>query len=116
MPGPPPPRNLLWSVTDARDVAQAFRLAVKNKELAHNVFGITGYDTCSLVPSQELVTRYFPQVPVGSALEGCATLASYNKATRLLGYRPRYSWRTSDFQDWLESTIGPRRKMPIHSQ
>jgi hypothetical protein len=103
-------------VGDRHTGRSASILAVENQELGHDVFGINGYDTCSLVPSQELVNRYFPQIPVRSALGGCATLVSYNKATRLLGYRPRYSWRTSDFRDWLESTVGRRLKMPMHPQ
>ena len=28
---------------------------------------------------------------------------SHEKATRLLGYQPRYSWRESDFRSWLET-------------
>jgi nucleoside-diphosphate-sugar epimerase len=105
MPGPPPPRNLLWAVGDARDVAQAFRLAVENRELLHEVFAINGNDTCSLIPTAELIARYFPLVPLRAALDGFAALVSCEKAARLLGYKPRYSWRESDFRNWLDATI-----------
>jgi nucleoside-diphosphate-sugar epimerase len=104
IPGPAPPRNILWGVVDARDVAQAFRLAVEDQNLLHEVFAINGYDTCSLVPTRELIARYYPQVPVRAALDGFASLVSCEKATRLLGYRPQYSWRVSDFRNWLEAT------------
>jgi nucleoside-diphosphate-sugar epimerase len=102
VPGPPSPRNNLWAVTDARDAAQAFRLAVEDDRLKHDVFFINGDDTCSTVESRELVARHFPGVPLKSPLEGHASLVSHAKATRLLGYRPRYTWRKSDFADWLE--------------
>lgn len=105
MPGPPRPRNLLWAVGDARDVAQCFRLAVENSELLHEVFALNSYETCSFTPTRELVARYFPQVPVRSALEGFATLVSCEKAVRLLGYQPRHSWHSSDFADWLERSV-----------
>jgi nucleoside-diphosphate-sugar epimerase len=101
-PGPPSPRNNLWAVTDARDAAQAFRLAVEDDHLRHEVFFINSDDTCSLVPSRELVARHFPGVPLKAALEGHASLVSHEKATRLLGYRPRYTWRQGDFQAWRE--------------
>jgi nucleoside-diphosphate-sugar epimerase len=102
IPGPPPPRNLLWAVTDARDAAQAFRLAVEDGKLLHEVFAINGDDTCSLMKTRELIARYYPNVPLRVPLEGYYSLVSHEKATRLLGYRPRYTWRVGEFRDWLE--------------
>jgi nucleoside-diphosphate-sugar epimerase len=101
IPGPPRPQNLLWAVTDARDVAQAFRLAVEDESILHEVFAINGHDTCSLTPTEELVDRYYPQVALRAPLKGFATLISTQKAARLLGYKPLFSWRQSDFQTWL---------------
>jgi nucleoside-diphosphate-sugar epimerase len=101
VPGPPSPRNNLWAVTDARDAAQAFRLAVEDTQLLHEVFYINGDDTCSLEETRELVGRHYPRVPVKAPLVGHASLVSHEKATRLLGYRPQYTWRNSDFQRWL---------------
>lgn len=100
-PGPPPPRNLLWAVSDARDVAQAFRLAVEATSLSHEVFAINSDETCSFTSTAELVRHHYPHVPVKSAVNGFATLVSVEKAGRLLGYKPRFSWRSSDFYDWL---------------
>ena len=102
IPGPPRPRNLLWAVTDARDAAQAFRLAVENSKLKHEVFLINGDDTCSLEETPKLIARWFPNVPLKKPLTGFDTLLSHDKATRLLGYQPRYTWRNSDFRRWLE--------------
>lgn len=101
VPGPPSPRNNLWAVTDARDAAQAFRLAVENETLSHEVFYINGDDTCSYQQTRELVARHFPETPLKAPLEGHASLVSHDKATRLLGYRPNYTWRDSDFNEWL---------------
>ena len=106
MPGPPSPRNNLWAVTDARDAARAFRLAVENDRLGHEVFLINGADSCSRMDSRTLVERHYPRVPLRAPLEGHASLVSHAKATRLLGYRPRYSWRQSDFADWLRRQGG----------
>jgi len=100
-PGPPRPRNLLWAVTDARDAGQAFRLAVENEGLQHEVLLINAGDTCSLEQTPQLIARWFPDVPLKRPLQGFDSLISYDKATRLLGYRPRYTWRQSEFSEWM---------------
>lgn len=102
VPGPPRPRNLLWAVTDARDAAQVFRLAVEDDNLLHEVFLINSDDTCSPTETPELISRYFADVPLKKPLEGYASLISHEKATHLLGYEPRYSWRRGDFSDWMQ--------------
>ena len=102
VPGPPSPRNILWAFTDARDAAQAFRLAVENDEIVQEVFLINGDDTCSTTATRTLIARYYPDVPLKEPLEGYATLWSHEKATRMLGYRPQYTWREGDFRDWME--------------
>jgi nucleoside-diphosphate-sugar epimerase len=98
--------NNLWAVTDVRDAARAFRLAVENDEIVHEVFLINGDVTCSTVKTRALISRYYPDVPVKTPLEGNASLASNKKAARMLGYRPQYTWRESDFQIWMESDAG----------
>ncbi len=107
VPGPPSPRNNLWAVTDARDAAQAFRQALEDERLGHEVLFINGDDTSSVVPSRELAARHPPGVPLKRPLEGHASLVSHEKATRLLGFRPRYTWRRSDFQVWLDGQRTP---------
>ncbi len=101
VPGPPAPRNILWGFTDARDTAQAVRLAVENEDLKYEVFVFGGYDTSSRVETPELLSRYYSHVPLKRPLQGYASLWSNQKATRLLGYQPQYTWRQGDFADWL---------------
>ena len=101
-PGPPSPNNLLWAVTDVRDAIQAFRLALENTEITHEVFLINADDTCSKTQTADLIGHYFPRVSLKAKLEGYASLVSHAKATRMLGYHPRYTWRNSDFSKWLQ--------------
>ena len=86
--------RVLWAVTDARDAAHAFRLALENDQIQHEVFLINGDDTCSLMETRALVAAHYPSVPLRAPLEGHASLFSHDKATRMLGYRPQYTWRT----------------------
>jgi len=109
VPGPPLPRVRLWGYTDARDTAQAIRLALENQGVTHDVFLTSADDTCSLEETSVLISCYFAGVPVYSSLAGYTSLFSHAKATRVLGYRPQYSWRNSDFSAWL---FGRRAAQP----
>ena len=59
----------------------------------HEALIIAAADTILEVSSAELAARYFPDVPIRGDLDGCQALLSIEKARRLLGYEPRYSWR-----------------------
>ncbi len=107
-PGPVSPRKNLWAVVDARDVAVAFRLAVEQPSSGHEVFNLNGDDTCSLLSTQVLLTRYFPNIPSHTKLEHFDSLISNHKAARLLGFRPQHSWRRSDFGEWLTRHLGSK--------
>jgi nucleoside-diphosphate-sugar epimerase len=96
-------------------VAQCFRLAVEDKDILHEVFALNSHETCSFVPTRELVARYFPRVPLRSPLDGFATLVSCDKAARLLGYQPRHSWRTSEFAQWLERSVPQEMLQKAHA-
>ncbi len=101
-PGPPRPSDLLWAVTDVRDAVQALVLALEETSIEHDVFHINAADTCSTTPTPTLIERHFPQVPINQSLEGHASLISHARASRLLGYQPRHTWRNSDFSRWLD--------------
>jgi nucleoside-diphosphate-sugar epimerase len=83
----------LWGYIDARDGAQAVRLALESRITGTDVFIIANADTVMSRPSADLVAEVFPNVPVKRPLEGQETLLSIDKARRVLGYEPRHSWR-----------------------
>ncbi|SHN15442.1 NAD-dependent epimerase/dehydratase family protein [Cryptosporangium aurantiacum] len=85
----------LWSYIDARDGAQAVRRALDLDVTGLDVFLIANADTVSSIPSSELADRYFPDVPRKRELTGTESLQSIEKARRVLGYEPQYSWRTA---------------------
>ena len=95
-------RSNLWTVTDARDAARAFRLAVENDTIGHGVFLINGADTCSLEETPALAARHYGDVPLRRPLAGFDSFVSTEKARRLLGYEPCYTWRQSEFREWME--------------
>ncbi|MEX1134895.1 MAG: NAD(P)-dependent oxidoreductase [Acidimicrobiia bacterium] len=83
----------LWGYIDARDGAQAVRLALEHDFAGTDVFIIANADTVMTRPSAELAGEVFPGVPVTRALEANETLLSIEKARRVLGYQPEHSWR-----------------------
>ncbi len=84
----------LWSYIDARDAAQAVRRALAYEPAGFDAFIIANADTVMSRPVQELLREVFPAVDVRKSLEPHETLLSIDKARRLLGYSPEYSWRS----------------------
>ncbi len=83
----------LWGYVDARDCAEACRLALEAPLSGHERFLIAAADTIVDVPSAELMQRYFRGVTLRTPLQGCMSLLSSAKAAGRLGYTPRHSWR-----------------------
>ena len=83
----------LWGYIDARDGAQAIRLALTANRPGMEVFIIAAADTVMSTPSAELAATVFPDVEVRADLNGRRTLLGIDKARRVLGFDPQYSWR-----------------------
>ncbi|MBB2947825.1 nucleoside-diphosphate-sugar epimerase [Actinoplanes lutulentus] len=84
----------LWGYIDARDGAQAVRLALGYDQPGLEVFVIANADTVMSRRTADLAAEYFPDVPVTRELGEHETLLSIEKARRLLGYTPEHSWRS----------------------
>ena len=85
----------LWSYIDARDGAQAVRWALEHDTTGTDVFIIANADTVMSRPNEQLLAEVFPGVPIKRPVGPNETLLSIDKARRILGYQPEYSWRTS---------------------
>ena len=83
----------MWAYIDARDGAQAVRKAIEWPATGMHAFIIANADTVMSKPSTELMAKTFPGVPVRKQLGEHETLLSIEKARRVLGYEPEFSWR-----------------------
>ena len=83
----------LWSYIEARDGAQAVRLALAHEQPGFEVFIIANADTVMSRDNHELLAEVFPDVPHKRAFGPHETLLSIDKAKRVLGYEPRHTWR-----------------------
>lgn len=83
----------LWGYIDARDAAQAVRLSIESTLVGAEVFIIANADTVLARPNDEMLDETFPGVPRKRTFGANETLLSIEKAQRVLGYAPQFSWR-----------------------
>ncbi|MGB3338133.1 MAG: NAD(P)-dependent oxidoreductase [Devosia sp.] len=83
----------LWAYIDARDGAQAVRRSIQADFTGFEAFIIANADSVMSRSNMSLLAEVFPDVPTKGNLTANGTLLSIEKAKRLLGYSPQYSWR-----------------------
>lgn len=83
----------LWGYIDARDGAQAVRRSVEADFKGFEAFVIANADTVMSRSNTSLLAEVFPHVPHKEGITTNGTLLSIEKARRMLGYWPQYSWR-----------------------
>lgn len=83
----------LWGYVDESHVSEAVRRALEADVSGADSFIIAAADTVMKRDSRSLMAEVFPDVPVAEGVSGCETLLSIDKARRVLGYAPEFSWR-----------------------
>jgi hypothetical protein len=84
----------LWGYVDESHVTQSVRLALEANIDGADSFIIAAGDTVMKRSSRDLMNEYFPGVPVADHLDGTDTLLGIDKARRVLGYSPEFTWRS----------------------
>ena len=83
----------LWTYIDARDGAQAIRLALQAKLTGAHIFGIANADSVMSRANEALLDDVYPRTKRKRAIKPTESLISIEKAQKVLGYKPQYSWR-----------------------
>ena len=86
-------KRIAWSYIDSRDLGQIVDLAVHKDGLGYQVFNATNDETSSGLPTKELLSRYYPNVPVRRELGEYETLLSNRKIREVLGFKEKHNWR-----------------------
>ena len=86
-------RETLWKYVDACDVADVVLCGLTADLGASEVFNVSAADTIMNVPTRDLFAEHFPEVEIAAGLGEYETPVSLAKATELLGWKPRRSWR-----------------------
>jgi nucleoside-diphosphate-sugar epimerase len=83
----------LWTYIDARDGAQAVRMALQADLKGAHVFGIANSNSLMRTGNDELLDKVFPGTPRKRPLKPNESLISIEKAQRVLGYEPAFDWK-----------------------
>jgi nucleoside-diphosphate-sugar epimerase len=83
----------LWAYVDARDTAQICRLSLEADIQGAEVFNVGAPETMMKTPTRDLLAKAFPEAEIRGDLGEFETIFSIEKARRMLGYAPKYSWR-----------------------
>ncbi|MGY8826242.1 MAG: NAD-dependent epimerase/dehydratase family protein [Candidatus Latescibacterota bacterium] len=95
--------NLLWTRSDARDIALACRLAIEADAVESGAYNITGSRIVLDVETRTLLGKYCPQTQICEELQGFDSPLSCAKARRVFGFEPRYAWSESNY--YLEEEV-----------
>ena len=83
----------LWGYVDARDVAQACAKAIDSHLTGAEAMTIAAEDTIMRQTNAELLAAAFPGTTLKPGTGPHETLISIDKARRLIGYTPEWTWR-----------------------
>jgi nucleoside-diphosphate-sugar epimerase len=83
----------VWGYIDARDAAASCRNALEADTTGSVNLVIANDDTIVDAPSEELMSRFLPDVPVRGHLAGHQTLLSNELAKQVIGFAPAHGWR-----------------------
>ncbi|MGQ9632150.1 MAG: NAD-dependent epimerase/dehydratase family protein [bacterium] len=85
----------LWVYVHVLDVVQAFELALEAEGISHDAFLIAAEDIgVRNWKTVDLLRKYYPDVKrISKRLTGNESLLDCSKAKKILGYRPKYTWR-----------------------
>ena len=88
-------RFLLWTRSDARDIALACRLALELETVPSGDYNITGAVNLMEEDAAELVARWCPEAEIRPGLQGAVSPMRIDRARLAFGYRPRFDWTRS---------------------
>lgn len=86
-------RRNAFCYIDARDLGQIVDLCLQKDGLGYQVFNAGNDHNGAVIPSKELIARFFPDVPVTRELEEHEALFSNRKIREVLGFKEEHPWR-----------------------
>ncbi|RUR49371.1 NAD-dependent epimerase/dehydratase family protein [Vreelandella populi] len=86
-------RRNIFAYIDARDLGQMVDCCLKTDGLGYQVFNVANEDLSVGLTNAQVIERFYPGVPVQRTMGEYETFYSIDKARRLVGFKPRHSWR-----------------------
>lgn len=88
-----PVRFVLWPYVDVRDAATSCRQALEAPVTGHEAVFIAAEETRFDADTAALLREFAPDVKQSAPMEGSCSVISIEKARRVLGFKPQFSWR-----------------------
>ncbi len=82
-----------WSYIDARDLGQIVHRCIEKDGLGFQVFNAVNDTITARETAQEIVARFFPNVPMKYEIEPNEGLISNRKIREVLGFSEEHNWR-----------------------
>ena len=86
-------RRNAFNYVDARDLGQIVDLCLRKDGLGFQVFNACNTTNGMNIPNAELLSRFFPNVPVTEDLGPWDSLMSNRKIREMLGFKDAHDWR-----------------------
>ncbi|KAF0676601.1 NAD-dependent epimerase/dehydratase family protein [Profundibacterium mesophilum] len=86
-------RRNFFAYIDARDLGGFVSRCLAVDGLGYQVFNVANEDHSVKENTQELIERFYPEVPVRREMGPAESFYDTTRARRLLDWRPRHSWR-----------------------
>lgn len=86
-------RRNIFAYIDARDLGQMVDCCLKTDGLGYQVFNVANDDMSVGLTTAQVIERFYSGVPVRREMGEFETFYCIEKARRLVGFAPRYSWR-----------------------
>lgn len=86
-------RRNAFCYIDARDLGQIVDLCLQKDGLGFQIFNAGNDHNGAVLPTRELVRRFFPNVPLTRELGEHEALFSNRKIREVLGFKEQHNWR-----------------------
>ena len=86
-------RRNAFCYIDARDLGQIVDLCLKKDGLGFQVFNAGNDDNGAIIPTKELIERFFPNVPITREMGEHEALFSNRKIREILGFKEQHHWQ-----------------------
>jgi nucleoside-diphosphate-sugar epimerase len=86
-------RRNAFCYIDARDLGQIVDLCLQKDGLGYEVFNAGNDHNGAIIPTVDLVERFFPNVPLTRDMDEHEALFSNKKIKEVLGFKEQHNWR-----------------------
>ncbi|WP_341368835.1 NAD(P)-dependent oxidoreductase [Yoonia sp. BS5-3] len=93
MKDPATRRRNIFGYIDARDLGHMVDCCLSTDGLGYQIFNVANDDMSVAITSDEVIARFYQDVPVRRSMRPDETFFANDKAKKMVGFAPKHSWR-----------------------